>query len=70
MPAILARKGGEFPPFWDKDSAFIAVLEELYLRVREKHKGVLSPRVRLPVSTAQWQIRKSRKPCRRPSTPG
>lgn len=41
VPAILARKGGEFPPFWDKDSAFIAVLEELYLRVREKHKGVL-----------------------------
>ena len=41
LPAILIRKGGDYPPFWDKDTSFIALMEELYLRVREKNKTAL-----------------------------
>ena len=41
VPAILVKKGGDFPAFWQKDSSFITVMEELYLRVRAKNKGVL-----------------------------
>jgi uncharacterized Zn finger protein len=39
--AILVKKAGDVPPFWEKDSSFIEVMEELYLRVREKNKGIL-----------------------------
>ena len=41
MPAILIKKGGDYPAFWDKDASFIVVMQEFYLRVREKNKGVL-----------------------------
>ena len=41
LPAILIRKGGDYPPFWDKDASFIELMEELYLRVREKNKNAL-----------------------------
>jgi uncharacterized Zn finger protein len=41
VPAILIRKAGDFPPFWEKDSSFIELMEDLYRRVREKNKGVL-----------------------------
>jgi uncharacterized Zn finger protein len=41
VPAILIRKGGDYPPFWDKDASFVALMEELYLRVREKNKTLL-----------------------------
>jgi uncharacterized Zn finger protein len=41
VPAILIKKGGDYPGFWEKDSSFIEVMEELYLRVREKNKGIL-----------------------------
>ena len=41
VPAILIKKGGDYPAFWDKDASFIEVMQELYLRVREKNKGVL-----------------------------
>ena len=41
VPAILVRKAGDFPTFWDKDSSFVEVMKELYQRVREKNKGVL-----------------------------
>jgi len=41
LPAILIRKGGDYPAFWDKDASFIALMEELYLRVREKNKTSL-----------------------------
>jgi uncharacterized Zn finger protein len=37
VPAILIKKQGDFPPFWDKDSSFIAVMEEFYERVRTKN---------------------------------
>ena len=40
LPAIVVKKGGDFPPFWQKESSFLAVMEELYERVRRKNKGV------------------------------
>ncbi len=36
VPALLIRKQGDYPPFWPKDQSFIAVMEELYARVRTK----------------------------------
>jgi uncharacterized Zn finger protein len=41
IPAILIRKAGDFPPFWEQDSSFIEVMEELYGRVRTKNKSAL-----------------------------
>lgn len=41
VPAVLIKKGGDDPPFWDKDSSFVEVMEELYVRVREKNKDAL-----------------------------
>ena len=41
IPAILVRKGGENPPFWDQDASFIELMEALYLRVRTKNKEQL-----------------------------
>lgn len=36
VPALLVKKGGDYPSFWHKDSSFIGVMEELYERVRTK----------------------------------
>ncbi len=36
VTALLIRKGGDYPPFWPKDQSFIALMEELYERVRTK----------------------------------
>lgn len=41
VPAILVRKAGDFPAFWERDSSFVAVMEELYQRVREKNRDLL-----------------------------
>lgn len=38
VPALLVKKQGDYPPFWPKDASFIAVMEELYERVRTKNK--------------------------------
>lgn len=38
VPAILIKKAGDFPPFWQKDSSFIEVMEEFYQRVRNGSK--------------------------------
>jgi uncharacterized Zn finger protein len=38
VPAMLVKKGGDFPPFWDRPQSFIAVMEEFYRRVKSKHK--------------------------------
>lgn len=40
VPALLIKKQGDYPPFWDKDLSFIDVMEEIYRRVREKSLGV------------------------------
>ena len=38
LRALLIRKQGDYPPFWQKDQSFIAVMEELYERVRTKSR--------------------------------
>ncbi|MCU0566559.1 MAG: SWIM zinc finger family protein [Oculatellaceae cyanobacterium Prado106] len=41
IAAIVVKKQGDYPPFWQEDTSFIAVMEELCDRVRAKHKDVL-----------------------------
>ncbi len=41
VPAILVKKQGDSPPFWQKESSFIEVMEELYGRVRNKNTHLL-----------------------------
>ena len=41
VPGILVKKQGGFPAFWSKEQSFIAVMEELYQRVRAKSSTVL-----------------------------
>jgi|GEM_PF-4113714 len=36
IPAIVVKKGGDFPPFWTQDISFLEVMEELYQRVKAK----------------------------------
>jgi uncharacterized Zn finger protein len=36
VPALLIRKGGDYPAFWKKDTSFIQTMEQLYERVRTK----------------------------------
>ncbi len=38
IPALLVKKGGDFPPFWPGDHSFITVMEDIYQRMREKNK--------------------------------
>jgi uncharacterized Zn finger protein len=37
IPAVVVKKGGDFPPFWMQDNSFIEVMTELYDRVRKKN---------------------------------
>jgi uncharacterized Zn finger protein len=37
IPAVVVKKGGDFPPFWQQDSSFLEVMVELYDRVRKKN---------------------------------
>jgi len=41
IPAIVIKKAGDYPAFWDKDTSFIEVMEEMYQRVRNKNAGIL-----------------------------
>jgi uncharacterized Zn finger protein len=36
VPALLIRKGGDYPSFWKKDASFISTMEQLYERVRAR----------------------------------
>jgi uncharacterized Zn finger protein len=36
IPAVVVKKGGDFPAFWTQDQSFLGVMEELYDRVRKK----------------------------------
>jgi uncharacterized Zn finger protein len=36
VPALIVKKQGDFPPFWHRDTSFLAAMEELYDRVRAK----------------------------------
>jgi len=35
IPAMLIKKGGDFPAFWQKQNSFIEVMEDFYLRIRK-----------------------------------
>ncbi len=41
LPAILIRKAGDYPPFWEQSTSFTNVMTEFYERVRKQHKDVL-----------------------------
>jgi uncharacterized Zn finger protein len=41
VSAILIKKQGDYPPFWNKDQSFVATMEELYDRVRSKNQSLL-----------------------------
>ena len=41
VPAILIKKQGDFPAFWQKDGSFIEAMEELYQRVKVKNSESL-----------------------------
>lgn len=41
VPAILIKKQGDFPAFWNRDGSFIEVMEEFYERVKNKNKDIL-----------------------------
>lgn len=41
IPAIMIKKQGDFPAFWQKDTSFISVMEELYQRVKTKNRDVM-----------------------------
>jgi uncharacterized Zn finger protein len=40
IPAIVVKKQGDFPPFWQKDYSFIATMEDFYERVRTKNRDL------------------------------
>lgn len=35
IPALIIKKGGDYPAFWGKQSSFINVMEDFYLRMRK-----------------------------------
>jgi uncharacterized Zn finger protein len=35
IPAVIIKKGGDYPAFWEKQSSFIFVMEDFYLRMRK-----------------------------------
>jgi uncharacterized Zn finger protein len=38
IPAVLVKKGGDYPAFWHKQSSFISVMEDFYLRMRKNNQ--------------------------------
>ena len=40
-PALLIKKQGDFPSFWNNNNSFLEVMEEFYERVKEKNKKFL-----------------------------
>ena len=41
IPAMLIKKGGDFPAFWHKQNSFIEIMEDFYVRMRKATlKGV------------------------------
>ncbi|BAZ67480.1 MAG: SWIM zinc finger family protein [Pelatocladus maniniholoensis HA4357-MV3] len=41
VSAILIKKQGDFPAFWQKDNSFILAMEELYGRVKSKNQNLI-----------------------------
>ncbi|MCU0525055.1 MAG: SWIM zinc finger family protein [Elainella sp. Prado103] len=38
VPAVLIKKQGDYPSFWDRDQSFIETMTEIYKRVRSTNK--------------------------------
>lgn len=38
IPAVLIKKQGDYPPFWDKDVSFVEVMENFYGIVKRKNR--------------------------------
>ena len=38
ISGILIRKGGDYPPFWERDQSFVEVMDLLYEQIRKKGK--------------------------------
>ena len=41
VPAILIRRLGDYPAFWEGDASFINTMEDFYTRVRKKNRKLL-----------------------------
>ena len=41
VSAILIKKQGDYPPFWNRDNSFIEAMEELYERVKTKNQDLM-----------------------------
>lgn len=41
VSAIVIKKQGDNPPFWDKSTSFIETMEELYTRVKTKNSALM-----------------------------
>ncbi|MCZ6679914.1 MAG: hypothetical protein O7E52_21990, partial [Candidatus Poribacteria bacterium] len=39
IPAVLIKKGGDYPSFWDKDVSFVTVMEGFYEIIRRKNRN-------------------------------
>ncbi|MBT3812569.1 MAG: hypothetical protein HON51_10430 [Gammaproteobacteria bacterium] len=41
IPAVLIKKGGDYPSFWHQQSSFIEVMEDFYIRMRKNNQKQL-----------------------------
>jgi uncharacterized Zn finger protein len=41
VTGVLVKKQGDFPPFWQAQSSFLEVMDEIYERVKTKNKDVM-----------------------------
>ena len=41
IPALMVKKGGDYPAFWPRDSSFIEAMEGFYLRLRKNGQKLL-----------------------------
>lgn len=42
ISAALVKKQGDYPPFWNRQNSFLAVMENFYELTRKKNKGIFS----------------------------
>ena len=41
VPAILIKKGGDYPVFWQKEGSFVETMESIYTHIRKKTKEAI-----------------------------
>lgn len=41
IPAVVIKKGGDYPPFWQKSGSFVTVMEDFYVRMRKINQKML-----------------------------